>query len=528
MHSLLTWFWRAGAALALLALVACGQDGPDDQGDDTAAPGCVPQEEICNGLDDDCDSGIDEGVQNVCGGCAELDPPPLGECGPCGGGTVICATPNDTVCVNEAPQNPCGGCLALPRRPGEFCGTCDTGVIACDGEDGVVCEGADDNAFNVCGGCRVLEQALGSPCGVCDTGFVECDGAEAQWCVGDQGDEALNLCGLCGPLPEEGCGICGDGVQIDGEACDDGNNVDMDGCSASCELELAVANIEPGSFIMGSPVDERGRNSSEFTHRVDITVPFIMRAEEVTREEWEAVMGMVSPSLFDACGPRCPVTRVSWYDAVFFANQLSAEVGLTPCYALEGCDGEPGAGCPDEEVSCTGGFSCESVVFAGLSCDGWRLPTEAEWEYAARAGTSTAFSSGDIVFTSRNPLDPSLDSVGWYAGNSSVTYEGGQDCEGWFEGADFCGPQPVGGKLPNAWGVFDMHGNAWEWVWDYGGDYIEAPQTDPLGPMFGDSRVRRGGSWSSPSQFCRSAFRFANDPTFRANGLGFRLVRSAL
>ena len=147
-------------------------------------------------------------------------------------------------------------------------------------------------------------------------------------------------------------------------------------------------------------------------------------------------------------------------------------------------------------------------TFAGLDCQGYRLPTEAEWEYAARAGTQTAFYTGEITQTDCDTVDPNLNAAGWYCGNAG--------------GAT----HPVGQKQPNAWGLYDMHGNVWEWVHDWDGDYPAGDAVDPLGPAAGDNRVRRGGLWLSDAQYARAAFRNSLNPdNGSANALGFRPAR---
>ena len=506
--------------LAVLFLAACS--------DGTTVERIVPQEceatpEVCNGVDDDCDGAIDNGVTNVCGGCEPLSEAPLEVCGQCDGGVIVCATPDATACVGATPPNACGGCEALVDVPGRACGDCGRGAWTCR-DGGLVCDG-DDVERNACGGCDALRGAPADPCGVCGSGQLVCDGDDDLVCEGDAGLDALNVCGVCGELPEQGCGICGDGVVVGREDCDDGNREGGDGCDHECRAEEPWVDVLGGTWSIGSPEDEPGRRNSELLHTVRITHPFRLRAYETTADEWREVVG-TEPSALAGCGGDCPVTMVSWWDAVNFLNALSESTGLPACYRLRGCTGDVGSGCEGGEQTCTGGFRCSEVVFEGLTCRGFRLPTEAEWEVAARAGTTTAFHSGPLVSTSRTPLDPNLDAIGWYAGNSDAVYDGARDCSDWRDDATTCGPQPVGGRMPNAWGLYDMSGNAYEWVWDLEGDYPEGSVTDPLGPVDGDRRMRRGGSWSSPSQFCRSAFRFGNDPAFKSDGLGFRIART--
>jgi formylglycine-generating enzyme required for sulfatase activity len=138
----------------------------------------------------------------------------------------------------------------------------------------------------------------------------------------------------------------------------------------------------------------------------------------------------------------------------------------------------------------------------------YRLPTEAEWEYAARAGSTTAFYNGGITNTGSSPVDPNLDKIGWYLGNS--------DSE----------PHPVAQKQANSWGLYDMSGNVYEWCADWYGTYPTGAVTDPTGSTTGSNRVIRGGGWYNYAQNCRSAYRGSNSPGGRNLGIGFRLVRA--
>jgi formylglycine-generating enzyme required for sulfatase activity len=239
--------------------------------------------------------------------------------------------------------------------------------------------------------------------------------------------------------------------------------------------------VKAGTFEMGSPASEFARGNEETQHRVTLTRDFYIQATEVTQGQFQDVMGY-NPSSSTGCGRDCPVEQVSWHEAAAYCNALSSREGLGQCY---GCNGS------GRDVTC----SPSNRYSTPYSCSGYRLPTEAEWEYAARAGT-TGPSYGD------------LSAVAWYSDNSGDT------------------THRVGQKRANAWGLYDMLGNVWEWCHDWGGDYPGGSVTDPSGPDAGSSRVIRGGSWYSNARNVRAAYRNGNTPGNRNRYFGLRPVRS--
>jgi len=247
-----------------------------------------------------------------------------------------------------------------------------------------------------------------------------------------------------------------------------------------------LVHIQGGTFTMGSPASQIARNYDEIQHQVTVS-SFYMGKFEVRQREYIEIMG-TNPSSFTGDLNR-PVELVSWFDAVEYCNRLSQREGLTPAYMISGSENN-------------------RTVTWNRSANGYRLPTEAEWEYACRAGTATPFNTGNNITTSQANYN------GYPYNNNAI-------------GEDRQRTTPAGSFPPNAWGLYDMHGNVSEWCWDWYGDYASEAQNNPTGSAYGSYRVLRGGNWFSAAQSLRSASRGSNFPDYVFYTSGFRIARNA-
>ena len=252
---------------------------------------------------------------------------------------------------------------------------------------------------------------------------------------------------------------------------------------------IVLRLIPSGKFYMGShDSDEFMRNNERPQHRVHVTNPLYIGIYQVTQAQFAELLEY-NPStsvLHDAN----PVDSASWFSAVDFCNKLSENEGLSPYYAIENARRKTNKSIEYADISVLGG-------------NGFRLPSEAEWEYACRAGSITPWCFGDLV------LD--VGHYAWYYDNAQLE------------------THPVGNKKPNAWGLYDMHGNIMEWCNDWYNDFYyqqDIPEENPSGPDDGLSRVLRGGAWQFGAEATRSAYRNSANPDAMSNIIGFRVVRN--
>jgi formylglycine-generating enzyme required for sulfatase activity len=307
----------------------------------------------------------------------------------------------------------------------------------------------------------------------------------------------------------------GDACTLDNE-CPDGSWCSTVTAQRRCsprlfegqDHQMDFVYVPAGTFEQGTP----GATDGERPYLATLTRSYFVSRTEVTQGQWRAATGGINPSCFQSpTGSSCtfenandggPVEQVDWYAALAYANWLSTQNGLQPCYVLSGC--------ADESSGWHDGahLSCSTADFIGLDCTGYRLLTESEWERAARAGTTTDYYWGNET------ADATVSLYGWFSANA-----GGR-------------PQPVALRLPNPFGLFDVSGNVSEWAWDNpreGAEYIPYPvgsATDYLGPSSGTNRSKRGGSATFFVSASRSARRDYDPASFRRANVGFRLCRT--
>ena len=474
-------------------------DGATDEGVTNACGDCGSvRQEVCDGDDNDCDGRTDEGVRNACGECGaeveeacdgrdndcdnRIDEGVLNDCGNCGEPPREVCDGFDNDCdssVDEGVLNACGRCGMVPP---ELCDELDND---CDGSADENFQSKGDDCVTGVGACAqtgvvACERSGGVTCTAvpslpsredCDGQDNDCDGTTDEgFQVGQACQIGYGLCGTEGTIAcdrSNGGAMCvpPNRIEPSADVCDTADN-DCDGRSD----EGCYVRVEPGSFMMGSPANELGRDADEILHEVRLSLPIEVKRTEVTELEFASVTGFFP--IYTTCDS-CPAivrSRLGSFDSdritevVAYLNGLSDLAGFDRCYD-------------------------DNSNFSGVQCEGYRLATEAEWERIARSGTETAYYSGDSCgFNPGQCLD--LNRAAWYGANSNQEF------------------QPVAGKEPNDWGLFDMLGNAAEWVNDEYDAYPRGLVVDPYVNRFGlATQIVRGGSVFSDSWQCRAAYR---------------------
>lgn len=284
------------------------------------------------------------------------------------------------------------------------------------------------------------------------------------------------------------------------------NNTALRFCSPQLTLSLGAEQMPfqyvPATvFPMGSPVSELGRSANEAQVSVTLTRPYFVSSTEVTEDQWSSLTGGINPSSLSCID--CPVENVDWYSSVAFTNALSQSQGLDTCYTLTGCANPTSGWFDGVHTGCTG------ATYVGATCTGYRLLTEAEWEHAARAGTTTATYLGNLtgVIGNCTTTQAALDPIAWWCRNSENR------------------KRSVATRVPNPFGLYDMLGNVWEFTYDF----FQPTRTggvDPTGPTTGTQRTHRGGGYNYYAENVRSAQRGAMNLTGRLPWVGIRVART--
>lgn len=482
----------------------------------------------------ECTSEEDCLVGSACtdGACVKLVRPesePIGLCADqvCAPGTKSClsdTTVSECVadeqgcgveqlvaCDGEAVCRGAGSCIVL---------RCETPVdeLCGNGIDDD-CDGETDEGFDDLG--QTCEDGVGE---CLRTGVFECNALGSRtYCTAQAADPSDERCdGLdndCDGEADEGfdlmtndahCGACDNACAMH-EHCEAGQ----------CEPDF-VRIFEPGVISLGYPA-ETSFSGESTEYDVRLTYAFDIQTTEVTQAQWERVMGE-NPSAYSNCGPDCPVETVGFGQALEFLNALSIKHGLEPCFEIAACYATSSASSNcrlNEFAECYMSYTCFDVAFVGLSCSGYRLPTHAEWELAARAGTMNPTYSDD------------LDAIAWYANNSSIEYTvsvslGANARNHCAPSQGVCGPHAVGTRQANALGLYDVEGNVSEWVLDF--FPYPANSTDPV--RFADPDTTnhrayiRGSSFITPRSMCHIDMSKKVLGDLRYHNVGLRPVRT--